>query len=374
MFYDGNPQAEPGAIVCRVAPTFLRFGNYEIFSARGDVDNLRRLADFTLETHFPELGVPARETYLAWFTEVCRRTALMIVEWMRVGFVHGVMNTDNMSILGLTIDYGPYGWLEGYDPQWTPNTTDAMGRRYCFGQQPQIGLWNLVQLANTLWPIVEDKPGLEGALAVYSETFKSGYREMIARKLGLAASSAVDDSELIEELFKTLQLVEVDYTLFFRGLAEWQNEFGQLAGDLSSELEVYEPTSQRVQAASDSGLPIWLGPLAAAFYRMEPWSAMVERGWSAWLQRYRERLRRDSLNGSQRRTQMNAVNPKFVLRNYLAQQAIDAATQGDFTAIERLYQVMQHPYDEQPEAESFANKRPEWARHRAGCSMLSCSS
>jgi len=148
MFYDGHPEAEPGAIVCRVAPSFLRFGSYELFASRGDIETLRTLADYTIRHHFSHLGEPSVETYIKWFDEVCQSTAKMIVEWMRVGFVHGVMNTDNMSILGLTIDYGPYGWLEPYDPNWTPNTTDASGRRYRFGHQGQIAQWNLVQLAN----------------------------------------------------------------------------------------------------------------------------------------------------------------------------------------------------------------------------------
>ena len=138
MFYDGNPEPEPGAIVCRVAPTFVRFGNFEILAAHDEIDTLRRLADYVIVRHFPELGTPSAEVYARWFREVCRRTAVMVAEWTRVGFVHGVMNTDNMSVLGLTIDYGPYGWLEGFDPMWTPNTTDAQGRRYRFGAQPQI--------------------------------------------------------------------------------------------------------------------------------------------------------------------------------------------------------------------------------------------
>ncbi len=157
MFYDGHPQAEPGAVVCRVAPSFTRFGNFQIFASRGDHENLRRLVEFTIRNDFPELVPSGHEidapVLATWFREVCARTCEMVLHWMRVGFVHGVMNTDNMSILGLTIDYGPYGWLEDYDPAWTPNTTDAGGRRYCFAQQPHIALWNLVQLANSLVPL-----------------------------------------------------------------------------------------------------------------------------------------------------------------------------------------------------------------------------
>ena len=130
MFYDGNPEPEPGAIVCRVAPSFVRFGNFEILAANGEITILKQLADYVIRLHYPELGAPSPETYAAWFEEICRRTGRLMADWMRVGFVHGVMNTDNMSILGLTIDYGPYGWLENYDPEWTPNTTDAQGRRY----------------------------------------------------------------------------------------------------------------------------------------------------------------------------------------------------------------------------------------------------
>ena len=145
MFYDGRVEEEPGAVVCRVAPSFLRFGNYELFAARGELEVLRRLADFTIRTLFPHLGEPSPAVYGQWFAEVCRTTAELMVHWLRVGFVHGVMNTDNLSILGLTIDYGPYGWLEDYDPYWTPNTTDAAGRRYCYGRQPTIAHWNLAQ-------------------------------------------------------------------------------------------------------------------------------------------------------------------------------------------------------------------------------------
>ncbi len=147
MFYDGRPQREPGAIVCRVAPSFIRFGNFELPSARGDNALLRQWVDFTIARDFPELVGTAEALYADWFAQVCQRTAVMVAHWMRVGFVHGVMNTDNMSILGLTIDYGPYGWVDDYDPDWTPNTTDAQGRRYRFGTQPQVAYWNLGRLA-----------------------------------------------------------------------------------------------------------------------------------------------------------------------------------------------------------------------------------
>jgi len=164
VLYDGNPAYEKGAIVSRVAKTFLRFGNFELFAARNDLKNLKILADYTIKSHFSHLGNPCKEVYLKFFQEITNKTLEMIIHWQRVGFVHGVMNTDNMSILGLTIDYGPYGWLEGFDFGWTPNTTDKQHKRYRFGNQPTIGLWNLYQLANALYPLIDEATPLEEIL------------------------------------------------------------------------------------------------------------------------------------------------------------------------------------------------------------------
>lgn len=219
MFYDGNPRLEPGAVVCRVAPSFLRFGNFEILASRGETGLLRQLADYTIRTDFPRLGPPDRQTYGQWFREICRTTAGLILHWMRVGFVHGVMNTDNMSILGLTIDYGPYGWLEGFDPDWTPNTTDAQGRRYRFGNQPQIAQWNLIQLANAIYPLIGEEEPLKEALILYNQLFQQGWNAMMADKLGLLAFDAASDDRLIGDLLELLQLAETDMTIFFRNLA-----------------------------------------------------------------------------------------------------------------------------------------------------------
>ena len=348
MFYDGNPKVEPGAVVCRTAPSFIRFGNFEIHAARQEIDLLRRLADYTIRTDFPHLGEPPEAVYRTWFQEVCRRTAEMIVHWMRVGFVHGVMNTDNMSILGLTIDYGPYGWLENYDPDWTPNTTDAQGRRYRFGNQPQVALWNLGQLANALYPILGEVEPLEEGLELYRESYRQGWQEMMAGKLGLNAFDPSTDDELIAELQHVLTLTETDMTLFYRGLADVREENG---GDESL-----------------------MAPLAEAWYRPEEITPDKRERIGRWIRSYLARVRREGIADSERRRRMNAVNPRFVLRNYLAQLAIDKAETGDFSLIARLLDVLRRPYDEQSGQEEFAQKRPEWARHRAGCSMLSCSS
>lgn len=348
MFYDGNPRHEPGAVVCRVAPSFLRFGNYEIHAARGENEILRALVDYTIRTEFPELGDPlaaadAKAIYVEWFREVCRRTADLVVHWMRVGFVHGVMNTDNMSILGLTIDYGPYGWLEGYDPSWTPNTTDASGRRYAFGNQPRIAMWNLNQLANAVYPLIEDPEPLKAALGEYAERFNTGWQSMMAAKLGLEQFRR-EDEELINGLVGVLTAAETDMTLFFRALAD--------LGSDSDPRTLFGPAWYLESELTDE----YLGRL------------------DAWLADYRARLVADGIDHAERRARMNRVNPKYVLRNYLAQLAIDAAEAGDPGEIERLLEVMRRPYDEQPGNGKYAERRPEWARNRAGCSMLSCSS
>ncbi len=353
MFYDGHPKLEPGAVVCRVAPSFTRFGSFQIFGSRGETEVLKQLADYTIRTDFPHLDAPSPEVYLEWFKEVCRTTADMIVHWMRVGFVHGVMNTDNMSILGLTIDYGPYGWLEDYDPTWTPNTTDASGRRYCFGNQPQIAHWNLVQLANAIYPLIEQVEPLQQALDVYTQSFQQGWQTMMAQKLGLNTFEPDTDDALFTELFAILPLVETDMTIFFRRLAM---------------LDV------NVESLNDISDETLMTPLMEAYYVPEQLTREYRTRLDYWLRSYMRRACKDNTSHETRRRHMNAVNPKYVLRNYLAQLAIDKAEQGDFSLVDELLELLRHPYDEQPDKEDFAKKRPDWARHRAGCSMLSCSS
>jgi uncharacterized protein YdiU (UPF0061 family) len=349
MFYNGNPQPEPGAVVCRVAPSFTRFGNFQIFAARGENEDLEKLVDYTIRTDFPHLGEPSTAVYLAWFEEVCRRTAEMIVHWQRIGFVHGVMNTDNMSILGLTIDYGPYGWLENYDPNWTPNTTDAADRRYRFGNQPQIAFWNLGQLANAIYPLIEQVEPLQQAINGYVETFEQGWQAMVAAKLGLNAYEPATDDDLNAELLILLQLVETDMTIFYRKLA-------MLVIDVELSNEVL------------------MAPLMEAYYVPEQLTDDYKVRLGNWLKSYIKRVQNSGIANAERIKIMNATNPKYVLRNYLAQLAIDKAEEGDFSLVNELLEQLRHPYDEQPGKEEFALKRPDWARQRAGCSMLSCSS
>lgn len=349
MFYNGNPQLEKGAVVCRVAPSFIRFGSFEIHAARQNVALLHELVDYTIRTDFPHLGEPGVETYQAWFTEVCVKTAEMIVHWQRVGFVHGVMNTDNMSILGLTIDYGPYGWLDNYDPDWTPNTTDREQRRYRFGNQPQIAAWNLNQLANAIYPLIEQVEPLQDALNLYSKTFVESYQNMLNEKLGLQVFEPSTDKELQDDLLKILVLTETDMTIFYRKLA-----------NISTEI-----------ALSDAQL---LAELQEAYYQPEQLTEAIKTQIVKWLRQYIARVQQDKTDDVRRKEAMNATNPKYVLRNYLAQLAIDKAEQGDNSMVNELLDVLRHPYDEQPEYQAWAEKRPDWARTKAGCSMLSCSS
>lgn len=343
MFYDGNPKLEPGAIVCRVAPSFIRFGNFELPAARGDVALLTQLVDFTIRRDYPELVSSNSEQLRAeWFAQVCERTARMVAHWLRVGFVHGVMNTDNMSILGLTIDYGPYGWIDNFDLDWTPNTTDAQRHRYRFGQQAAIAHWNVNQLANALTSLFKDIEPLQAGMQRYIDAFVAANNENIAAKLGLIECSE-EDAQRMQALYGLLQANEVDMTLFFRAL---------------SDVDIEAPS---------------LAPLHGAFYDAAK-QQQAEPAFNDWLMNYCARARWDGLTPTERRARMNAANPRYVLRNYLAQQAIDRAEQGDDAGIHELLDVLRRPYDDQPGREQFAQRRPDWARNRAGCSMLSCSS
>ena len=351
MFYDGNPELEPGAIVCRVAPTFIRFGHFELFASRGEHALLQRLIDFTITHYFPAVAAQhadPTERMLAWYADVCTRTARLIAQWMRVGFVHGVMNTDNMSILGLTIDYGPYGWVDNFDPGWTPNTTDAGGKRYAFGRQPGIAQWNLARLGDALATLGTATPeALADALAAYERTYAGEVNRIFRDKFGLRddaghASDASENEATIDAAFALLVQHEIDMTIFFRALAT----------------------------------AVAVDDLHPAFYSEREWQD-ARAAWQVWFDGYAALVARQHALPEQRVARvarMNAVNPKYVLRNYLAQQVIDAAHASDYAPITELLDVMRKPYDEQSGRERFAEKRPDWARTKAGCSMLSCSS
>lgn len=351
MFYNGNTRPEPGAVVARVAPSFVRFGNFQILAAQGENEQLRELTDYVVTRFYPELGAPSPETYLRFFGEVSRRTAVMLAHWMTVGFVHGVMNTDNMSILGLTIDYGPYGWLEPYQPDWTPNTTDFATHRYAFGEQPRVGLWNLMMLAQALGPLLPDVQQLRPALDEYIATFTRTRNELLRRKLGLTSQPDHDDAPLLDGLLQALAAAEVDMTVFFRRLAH---------------------TAPALLAAPDEQTEALDALLTAAAY---PESAPAGLGQlRQWLEQYLPRLRQEPAEAASIGQTMLAANPKYVLRNYLASQVIEAAEAGDLAPLNRLFEVLKRPFDEQPEHEELAAKRPAWAATKPGSATLSCSS
>ena len=366
MFYNGNAKQERGAIVCRVAPSFVRFGHFELPSSRGDYTLTRLWVDHVIKRHFfPLWGETTQqevneEHILRWFTELSQRTSFLISEWMRVGFVHGVMNTDNMSALGLTIDYGPYGWIDDFDLVWTPNTTDFGQRRYCFGRQADMAHWNLSRLAFALAPLVKDIEPFIELLEEWPDLFRKEFARMFCRKLGTLSGTepglnqSEQERELINLGMKVWPKAELDMTLFFRALG--QLELHKTPTEWQSQLRhtLYEDDGRLSTAERQKG-------------REELWD---------WLNKYYLYLGSIKARQSPERREevMNKTNPIYVLRNYLAQEAIDGLEQGDRQPLETLKKILMNPYVEQTDANHVAKLRPQWARTKPGCSTLSCSS
>ncbi|WP_207496529.1 protein adenylyltransferase SelO [Aridibaculum aurantiacum] len=340
MFYDGNPDNEPGAIVMRVAPTFLRFGNFEMLAARKEIGNLQKLVDWTISRYYPH--ITGEDKIIQWFIEVVQRTARLMTEWLRVGFVHGVMNTDNMSILGATIDYGPYSFVDDYDPAFTPNTTDLPGRRYAFGRQPAIAKWNLACLAGALAPLVEDKDQLGKALEEYDDHYWASHYMIMGKKLGLDELRETD-VKLFDVIEKMLRAIKPDMTIFYQLLIE---------------LPLDADGDQVMQHFSES------------FYKTL--SAEETETFVAVITTYAERIASNKIDRAQSQERMRQANPRFILRNYLLHQAIEELEKGDAKLFEKLQQAMKEPYSNKHD--EFLKKRPTWASNKAGCSMLSCSS
>ena len=322
-------QIETGAMLVRMAPSHVRFGTFEVFYYRQQHEYLKILADYVIDHHFGHLK-EAQDRYARFFVEVVGRTAKLIAQWQAVGWAHGVMNTDNMSILGLTLDYGPYGFMDGYDAGFICNHSDHNGR-YAFNQQPYIGLWNLSCLAQTLLPLTE-KDTLKAALDTYQPTFEREYLGLMRAKFGLAEEKPEDDN-LIRDFLALLQESHVDYTILFRELSEFRSD-------------------------QDSGNE-----------RLRDHFLNRER-FDEWAARYRNRLKSEDSPDGERRARMNRVNPKYVLRNYLAQTAIEQAKQKDYSEIERLFTLLQDPYRDHPGLEAYAAPPPDWGKHLA----VSCSS
>nr|WP_307723531.1 YdiU family protein [Massilia sp. Mn16-1_5] len=321
---------ETAAVVTRMAPSFVRFGSFEHWHYRDKPDELKTLADYVIDGFYPELR-DVDNPYKALLAEVTKRTARMIAAWQSVGFMHGVMNTDNMSILGLTLDYGPFGFMEAFDVNHICNHTDQ-GGRYSYANQVAIGHWNCYALGNALLPLIGTVEAAQEALDVYMPVFEAKLDELLHAKLGLSTYDA-GDRALFDSLFTIMQGSHVDFTLLFRRL-----------GDL------------RVDAPETDA------PLRDLF---------IDRAaFDDWAVRYRARLRRENSVDAERRGAMNRVNPKYVLRNYLAQQAIERAQNGDYGGVRELLAVLEQPFDEQPEHEHYAALPPDWAAHLE----VSCSS
>jgi uncharacterized protein YdiU (UPF0061 family) len=320
---------ERAASLIRLAPTHVRFGTFESFAWRREPGHLRALADHVIDRHFPALsGRPDRHARL--LEEVSVRTARLMAAWQAVGFVHGVMNTDNFSILGLTLDYGPYAFMEGYDPGYAPNHSDPHGR-YAYGQQPGIGQWNVGMLANAMVPLMEREQA-QAALDAYVPAWQRAYAGRMRTKLGLREPRGGDD-DLLDGFLDLLAADRADWTLAWRALG-----------------------GVTVEGAADTRA------FAALFTRRD--------ACDAWLAAYRARLAAEGGDDLERCARMDAVNPRFVLRTHLAQRAIDAAERDDASEIDRLLRVLRRPFDEQPEADGYALPAPDGGVGRT----LSCSS
>jgi uncharacterized protein YdiU (UPF0061 family) len=339
IMYSGNPQLEKGAAVIRTAESFIRFGHFELMSAQREYNTLQDLADFTIENYFPEVTSTDSQKYRDFFESICTRTADMIVEWFRVGFVHGVMNTDNMSILGLTIDYGPYSMMDEYDLNFTPNTTDLPGRRYAFGKQGQIAQWNLWQLANAFHPLIKDEKFLEDTLNSFGTYFWEAHDQMLCKKFGFDQLQK-EDEEFFTNWQGLMQELQLDYTLFF------------------TQLEKITPYTNIKEHFKDvSYVPINEEKLLKL---------------TSFIKNYEARLSLNSISRGDSTAMMKKTNPKFILRNYLLYECIEEISNGKKEMLEKLTKALESPYQEiYPE---LSVKRPSGYDDTAGCSTLSCSS
>ncbi len=328
-------QPEPCAVVTRMAQSFVRFGSFEHWYHRNRETELKILADYVIDQFYPELRwntLPNSSLpYFKLLQEVSNRTAELVAHWQAVGFMHGVLNTDNMSILGITLDYGPFGFMDAFDREHICNHTDQNGR-YSYAMQPRIGQWNCFAFGQCMLPLIGDVESTQAALADYEAVFADKYLALMRSKLGWRAELE-GDAELIEALLDLMQKNHVDYTLFFRRLC-----------DLALDLPQHD------------------GPLRELF--IEP------AAFDGWASQYRQRLQQENSQDSARQFTMRASNPKFILRNYLAQQAIEKAHMGDFSEVQRLLKLLEHPFDEQPELAHYAALPPDWA----GDVAVSCSS
>ena len=320
---------ETAAVLTRLAPTHVRFGSFELFYYRRQYEEVRELADYVIREFYPHL-IEAENSYLEFLSEVVERTAKLIAQWQSVGFAHGVMNTDNMSVIGLTIDYGPFGFLDEFDPGFICNHSDYSGR-YAFDQQPSVALWNLSRFAQALVGLFEPEEAM-ARLDEFERIFVDEYFRLMREKIGLEKEE-LEDAQIISALLEILQANNVDYTQFFRRLGEFETGESEKNGLLQQ---------------------MFIDPVS----------------FDNWANVYRARLEKENRSDAERRGRMMRVNPKFILRNHVAQAAIEKAQNGDFAEVDTLLKVLQNPFDEQPEMESFAEPPPAGSKRIA----VSCSS
>lgn len=340
MFYNGHPEYEQGAIVLRVAPSFIRFGNFEILAERNNPDLSKKLCDWVISRYYPEIEIKDDDRIVNLFEAIAENTADMIVEWLRVGFVHGVMNTDNMSILGLTIDYGPYSFVDDYDVRFTPNTTDLPGRRYAFGNQASIAYWNLGRLANALAFLVPETEKLVAVLKNYQDLYERKYYTMMSKKLGIDVLRE-DDRLLIDSFEEMLQTIKPDMTLFYQLLIDLPSDIG---------------TADEVKN----------------FFKDSFYTEPDKEVLFTCMKAYSERIKTNTCSKQVSMNMMRAANPRFILRNYMLHEAIEKLEKGDDSLLKKLEVFIKEPYSNK--GDEYFVKRPDWAMQKAGCSMLSCSS
>ncbi|MDO5656632.1 MAG: YdiU family protein [Flavobacteriaceae bacterium] len=339
MLYDGNPKAEKGALMVRTAESFLRFGHFEFAALSSDRSLLKKLTDWTIKRYFTEITSIDKNKYLDFFEKVRDYTIEMIIEWYRVGFVHGVMNTDNMSILGLSIDYGPYAMMEDYDLDFTSNTTDLPGKRYAFGKQASIAHWNLTALANALFPLVNEVVAFQKILDEFEEIFWNKFDQMMMHKLGFEDFIPEKDIDFLKEWQILMMDIRPDFTLFFVELMHWVED----KNNFNPNNFLYQPLTPQQQVKLNH-----------------------------FLENYEKKRNLEQAHKRFNLEIMQKSNPKFILRNYLLFQATQEAEQGNFDLFFRLNEALKNPYSS--EFPDLQQKRPDWADGVPGCSMLSCSS
>ncbi|KAM7022257.1 protein adenylyltransferase SelO, mitochondrial [Passerculus sandwichensis] len=423
VFYDGNPKHERCTVVLRIASTFIRFGSFEIFKPPDEYTGRKgpsvnrndiriQMLDYVISTFYPEIQEAhsdnAVQRNAAFFKEVTRRTARLVAEWQCVGFCHGVLNTDNMSIVGLTIDYGPFGFMDRYDPEHVCNGSDNTGR-YAYNKQPEICKWNLGKLAEALVPELPLEISQLILEEEYDAEFEKHYLQKMRKKLGLIQLELEEDSKLVSELLETMHLTAGDFTNIFFLLSSFSvdidpSKFEDFLEELTSQCAsveelkvVFKPQMDPRQlsmmlmlAQSNPQLLALIGTKAninKELERIEQFSKLQQltaddllsrnkRHWKEWLEKYRVRLQKeiesvgsaDAWN-TERVKVMNSNNPKYILRNYIAQNAIEAAENGDFSEVRNVLKLLEHPFQE---AEGFQEVKED-AEEEGAAAAAACS-